>query len=187
MAQLVCGASLALTVAGAHGQITDWQKPEAYRGETVDPAAVEKAKEDGYEVPPLTANVDWLEFYLNASTRNRYFIARDQLAIGKDGAVRYIMRIVSPSGTENISAEGLRCANQERRIYATLRKDGQWSQARGDRWLPISDANRLNSYVFVLYMNHMCVDGVALQPKQIIDSLAGSFAARTGTPLTGYR
>lgn len=183
-----CGfLALLLVASSVHSQITDWQKPDAYRGESVDPAAVEKAKEEDYVAPPLPRHVDWQEFYLNASTRNRYFVARDPLTIGTDGAIRYIVKIVSSSGSENISAEGMRCANAERRIYATLRKDGEWSQSRGSRWVPIGDANRLNSYAFILYMGHMCDDGVAVQPTRVLETLAASFTARTGTPLTGYR
>ncbi|WP_374336731.1 CNP1-like family protein [Methyloversatilis sp.] len=179
-------AALSL-IGAANAQITDWQKPDPFRGEEVDPAAREKALEDEFVVPRLPERTDWQEFHLNASTRNRYFIARDPLYVGKDGAVRYVVRVVAPSGTENISAEGLRCGNAERRIYATLRPDREWSASRASRWLPIGDGNRLNSYALAFYAGYMCSDGFALQPKQILQALADSFNARTGNPLTGFR
>lgn len=179
------GLLFLFSVSAAHAQITDWQKSEPFRGETVDPAA--KVKEDDYAVPPLPSNVEWREYYLNASTRNRYYIARAPLTVGQDGAIRYFSRVVAPSGTENIAAEGLRCGTAERRVYATLRRDREWAPMRGSRWLPIGDGNRLNSYPFMLYSDYMCLAGFALPPNKVLEALANSFNARTGTPLTGYR
>lgn len=175
---------LALSAGVASAQITNWQSPEPFRGEEKDPS---KVKEDDYVVPPMPARVDWREYYLNAQTRNRYYIARELLSIGSDGAVRFVSRVVSPSGTENISAEGIRCGTGERRLYATLKPGGEWADTRGSRWLPIGGGNRLNSYVFMLYSDYLCAAGVAMEPRRIFEVLAESFSARTGTPLTGYR
>jgi hypothetical protein len=183
--RLLSGLMLLLGASATQAQITDWQKPEPFRGETVDPAA--KVTEDDYEVPPLPEKVEWQEFYLNASTRNSYYIAREPLMVGKDGAIRYISRVVAPSGTENIAAEALRCGTGERKVYATLRSNREWAPTRGSRWIPIGGGNRLNSYPFMLYSDYMCADGFALQPKKVLERLADSFNARTGTPLTGYR
>ncbi len=175
---------LALSAGVASAQITNWQSPEPFRGEEKDPS---KVKEDDYAIPPMPSRPDWREYYLNAQTRNRYYIAREHLNVGTDGAVRFISRVVSPSGTENISVEGIRCGTGERRLYATLQRNGEWSETRGSRWLPIGGGNRLNSYVFMLYSDYLCSAGVAMEPRRILEVLADSFNARTGTPITGYR
>ncbi len=175
---------LALSTGVVSAQITNWQSPEPFRGEERDPS---KVKEDDYVIPPMPPRVDWREYYLNAQTRNRYYIARELLSIGNDGAVRFVSRVVSPSGTENISAEGIRCGTGERRLYATLQRNGEWSATRGSRWLPIGGGNRLNSYAFMLYSDYLCLAGVAMEPHRILEVLSDSFNVRTGTPLTGYR
>ncbi|WP_026224785.1 CNP1-like family protein [Methyloversatilis thermotolerans] len=179
-------AAFVLSVAAlAQAQITDWDRAkstyEAPEGSGIP------VKEDDYEPPALASGVKWQEYYLNASTRNEYFVARDFISIGQDGAIRYVSRVVSSNGTENIAAEGIRCSTGERRVYATLNSRKEWVAVRGSRWLPIGGGNRLNSYAFALYSDYMCSAEVAVPPKKVLENLANSFTARTGTPLSGYR
>lgn len=48
--------------------------------------------------------------------------------MGEDGVVRYTLVARSPGGTENVTFEGIRCATQEYRIYATGLGSGAWSR-----------------------------------------------------------
>jgi len=58
--------------------------------------------------------------------------------------VRFTLVITSKTGASNISYEGIRCATEEKKLYATGKPDGSWSPSRRDIWSPISDvgANR---------------------------------------------
>lgn len=185
LGRLLCG--LCLTGYGfmASAQITDWQKPEPFRGEVGGEAM--PAKEDDYELPDVAIVSNWQEFYVGAETRNRYFVARDSLSVGKDGVTRFVSRVLTGGGVENISVEGIRCATGERRLYASLRGGKEWARSRDTRWLVLHDGNRFNAYQFTLYSDHLCSADTAASPRQVLESLAGSFKARTGTPLTGYR
>ena len=57
--------------------------------------------------------------------------------------VRYTLVGRSPSGTENVSFEGIRCKTGEYRVYALGRADRTWS-ARASQWKPVEPktANR---------------------------------------------
>jgi hypothetical protein len=175
---------LALSCAPAFAQITDWQKPEPFRGEVGGPAP---AVEDEYELPQVSVAKDWQEFYVGAETRNRYFVARDSLSVGKDGSMRFVSRVVTAGGAENVSVEAIRCATGDRRLYAYLRDGKAWSPSKDTEWSPINAGNRLNAYRLTLYEEHFCWADHPVEPRQALQSLAGSFKPRTGNPLTGYR
>ena len=65
----------------------------------------------------------------------------------------------TPGGAENVTFEGIRCNTGERRIYASGRRDGNWSRARNSEWAPISD-NSYNRPRAALARDHFC-DGPA--------------------------
>lgn len=69
-------------------------------------------------IPDYPVEPEWLEFQVGNTYKNKAFIDAKTASIGKDAAVRVILRIVSPSGAENISYEGLRCRNRQISIYA---------------------------------------------------------------------
>jgi hypothetical protein len=175
---------LALSCAPAFAQITDWQKPEPFRGEV---GGAVPATEDDYELPPVSVASNWQEFYVSAETRNRYFVARDSLSVGKDGAMRFVSRVVTAGGAENVSVEAIRCATGDRRLYASLRDGKTWSLSKDTAWAPINSGNRLNAYRLTLYEEYFCSADHPVAPPQALQSLAGSFKPRTGNPLTGYR
>lgn len=59
------------------------------------------------------------------------------MEVGTDGVVRYVLVVRSPGGAENVTFEGIRCAEDAWRIYATGRANGAWAAARDERWRPI--------------------------------------------------
>ena len=49
--------------------------------------------------------------------------------------MRYVLVARSPSGSQNVSFEGLRCAAAQQRLYATGQSDSTWMPARAS-WQP---------------------------------------------------
>lgn len=103
-----------------------------------------------------------IPFEVSATTNNRFLIDGDSLSVGSDGVLRYTLVIVSPSGAQNISYEGMRCATGERRVYALGRADRTWSKARTDRWQPVAE-NTLNRQHAALFSDYFCAIGVPLR------------------------
>ncbi len=98
----------------------------------------------------------------------------ESIAVGADGVVRYTLVVRSPSGAQNVSYEGLRCASAERRLYAVGRDDKTWSTARSQKWLEIKGAV-LNRQNMALYSEYFCPLGLIVR-----DSEAARRALRSG-------
>jgi hypothetical protein len=176
---------LCLWMTGAGAQITDWQKPEPYRGEEAGEPG--ELKEDDFALPDVAQATDWVEFHVGSETRNRYFVARASLSVGKDEVTRFISRVLTAGGAETVSVEGIRCATAERRLYAYLRTGAGWVTPRGVRWSPVYTGNRFNAYHYALFDGLVCAGDRPQKPSQAIELMAASFKSRVGTPLTGYR
>jgi hypothetical protein len=182
-----CAAVMILCFAttGAGAQITDWQKPDPYRGqEAGEPGEL---KEDKYALPDVARATDWVEFHVGAETRNRYFVARESISVGKDEVTRFISRVLMAGGAESVSVEAIRCATAERRLYAHLRAEVGWVSPREVRWSPVYTGNRFNAYHYALFDGLLCSGERPQKPAQAIELMAASFKPRVGTPLTGYR
>jgi len=89
------------------------------------------------DLPAMPKAVDLLPFDDSAASTQRFSIDAKSLTLGADDVVRYTLVSVSPSGAKNISYEGIRCQTYERKIYASGRIDGSWSEARNSQWAPI--------------------------------------------------
>ncbi|MDP3873861.1 MAG: CNP1-like family protein [Methyloversatilis sp.] len=182
-----CAAAvmLCLSITGAGAQITDWQKPEPYRGqEAGEPGEL---KEDDFALPDVRQATDWVEFHVGSETRNRYFVARASISVGKDEVTRFISRVLTAGGAETVSVEGIRCATAERRLYAHLRTGAGWVSPRAVQWSPVYTGNRFNAYHYALFDGLICSGDRPQKPSQTIELMAASFKSRVGTPLTGYR
>ena len=102
-------------------------------------------------------------------TSNAIFVDRDTLTVGGDGVVRFALVVRSPSGAENVSFEGLRCATGERRVYAHGRRTGDvgsWVPARNSDWQPILD-RRINRCYFEFWRDVFC-EGRAVEARDAI-------------------
>ncbi len=93
-------------------------------------------QEQKVALPPYPASASLVEFATRESSDFRFFIDSRSLAVGGDGVVRYVLVARSPSGVDNVSFEGLRCASGEFRIYAVGHRDRTWTE-RGGRWQSI--------------------------------------------------
>jgi hypothetical protein len=106
---------------------------------------------------PKPENLD--SFYVSATTDNKFMIDRDSISIGADGVIRYTLVVLSASGAQNVSYDGLRCATGERRLYAFGRADKKWSKARSNQWTKIREST-LNRHHAALYFEYFCPDGI---------------------------
>jgi hypothetical protein len=107
------------------------------------------------QLPPAPKPENLIEVKLDSSTRNKLLIDAASLSSGDDGVVRYTAIIRSPTGAENISFEGMRCENGERKLYAFGRPNGDWSRNRYAKWEPIQ-ARLAGGYHRELFFHYLC-------------------------------
>lgn len=111
------------------------------------------------QLPPYPRAEDLVAFEVSAATRNRYYLDAASISVGDDGVVRYTVVVRTPGGAENVSFEGMRCDNGERKLYAFGRPDGrgggEWSRNRHARWEPIA-ARQATGYHRELFYHYLC-------------------------------
>jgi len=112
-------------------------------------------KEIQAQLPPAPKPENLIEVKLDSSTRNKLLIDAASLSSGDDGVVRYTAIIRSPTGAENISFEGMRCENGERKLYAFGRPTGEWARNRYAKWEPIQ-ARLAGGYHRELFFHYLC-------------------------------
>lgn len=111
---------------------------------------------------PAAPKADALhEFQVGGASRHRFFLDPASLSAGGDGVVRYTVVVRTTGGAENVTFEGMRCVDGERKIYAFGRPDGSWSRNKYASWAPI-EARSDSSYHKELFFHYFCtVDGAA--------------------------
>lgn len=98
-------------------------------------------------------------FEVGGGKGHRYYLDQASLSSGQDGVVRYTLVVRTAGGAENVTYEGMRCSDGERKLYAFGRPDGQWSRNRHARWETI-DARGAGSHHKELFFHYLCtVDG----------------------------
>lgn len=85
---------------------------------------------------PLPENL--LLFDIGPIASHSFAIDQKSLSIDDGDVIRYTIVSRSPSGTQNISFEGLRCQSLEIRRYAFGQANGSWSRSHRDDWEPIA-------------------------------------------------
>lgn len=115
-------------------------------------------KELEVTLPAAPKSGNLREFYVSAVATNHYFIDSSSLAVGNDGIVRYVLVVRTEGGAENVSFEGIRCAEHTWKLYATGSTDGQWRTARISEWRPIEN-KPVNRYHAALSKELFCPDG----------------------------
>lgn len=130
--------------------------------ETEDDVEVALWKEAQVQLPPFPKPENLLPIYVSAATQNEFFVDGTSIAVGADGVVRYVLVIRTSGGAMNTSYEGMRCETLERRIYASGRLDGSWSQARNGQWKRIRD-EVANRYHAALFQDYFCPEGVIVR------------------------
>lgn len=130
--------------AAAEIRFRNWEDPD-------EP----KWQEQAAPLPAFPKDEDLLEFYVSATTANRFFLDGATLSPGADGVVRYTLVVRTAGGATNVSHEGLRCQTLEYRLYATGRRDGTWVAARNSQWKDVSNA-MTNRQQAALSRDYLC-------------------------------
>lgn len=119
-------------------------------------------------LPETSQASEWLMFKVKQVGRHEYAIDPNSISQGGDGIVRFSLLIRTTGGVDNISFEGIRCATNEWKMYATGRDDGGWSRTPYPTWRPISEVG-LNAVRFTLYKDYVCDrDGVPFRNAQVV-------------------
>lgn len=113
-------------------------------------------------LPAYPADADLIEFYVSATTANRFFIDGKSLSVGSDGVVRFSLVVLTSGGATNVSHEGIRCSARQVRLYATGRSDRTWSASRLAAWRPI-ESRDINRHHAALSRDFFCPDGVVIR------------------------
>jgi hypothetical protein len=108
------------------------------------------------QVPAFPQKANLLEFQVDGAGDFGFFVDKASLSVSSDGVVRYVLVARSPSGVENVSYEGLRCASVEFRRYALGRPDATWRASPG-QWQPLT-----RRWHQVLHREFFCPQNVPL-------------------------
>ena len=126
LAAAACAALLA-ACGSAGEQMSDWERNnrELLAPSSSQPAAIKP--------PAYPRDQNLIEFYQSAVATMRYYVdAASITALHKEGEVRYVMVVRSPSGAKNVSFEGIRCSGNQYRVLATGSSDGSWNTRAGE-------------------------------------------------------
>lgn len=105
------------------------------------------------------------DFYVSAAAKNRFCIDPRSISVGADGVVRYTLVVDTPSGSRNVTFEGMRCETRERRLYATGQPDGTWVVSRNRQWVRISEATANRQHA-ALFLEYFCPDGIMVTKRE---------------------
>ena len=153
----------AMGQASADFHFRNWDDPDEPRWQEEEPA-----------LPDFPREENLLEFYVSATTANRFFVDARSISVGADGVVRYSLVVRTAGGSRNVSFEGIRCAATEYRLYAMGRADGTWTKARLSEWKPIEN-KPVNRHHAALNRDYFCPGTVLVR-----DAEEGRAALRRG-------
>jgi hypothetical protein len=143
---------------GARGGRDDYFVPDP---EPVRPREIQEApawKEGRVDLPPWPRDTDLVPFRPELpGTAFRFYLDDRSLSRDpKDAVVRYTLVVESPSGTRNVSFEGIRCTLKGAyRIYA-YGADGRFQPLGPSDWLPLVEEGP-EAYRKDLWRNRFCV------------------------------
>lgn len=126
--------------------------------------------ETAISLPPYPDNnTTWLAFTAGPQRDNRYFVDAHSISVNTDGSVRYTLRIESTSGVNNLSYEGLRCADYNQKFYAYGRPETQsWVDASTPTWRRVSASDAARSEL----ARYLCPDHTPVAtPKRAVENL----------------
>ncbi len=138
-------------------------------------------QEVAVQLPAFPEPVNLLPFTVGAVQDTRFLIDGNSLSVGADEVIRYTLVVISPSGAQTISYEGMRCTTAERRVYAFGRSDKTWSKARGNKWTQIK--GNTNNHHVSLFGDYLCAMGA----PTVMTADAARRVLRNGGPNAGPR
>lgn len=86
------------------------------------------------QLPAYPEAKNLLAFDAGAVTSNQYLVDITSIKIGQDEVIRFTLVVKSSANVMNVSYEGIRCATNERKLYALGRDDKTWTQPRVSEW-----------------------------------------------------
>ncbi|AXE35539.1 hypothetical protein DK843_15230 [Chromobacterium phragmitis] len=100
--------------------------------------------EQDYALPDYPQNPDWVEVKPDWLQQNRFFVDATTLSVAGDGVVRFVSRVLTPSGVENLSVEGILCKENQYKAYAFGDSiNHRWIEAMRPQWQTINSADKL--------------------------------------------
>ncbi|BEV72489.1 CNP1-like family protein [Paludibacterium sp. THUN1379] len=97
-------------------------------------------KEGEYTVPPYPDKPDWVGFFVPLKKDYHFYVDGKSLSVGSDEVVRFTLRVVSATGAENVSYEGIHCRSRETRPYAFGDTVGmKWYESRRSVWRRVNE------------------------------------------------
>jgi CNP1-like family protein len=105
-----------------------------------------------------------IEFFVTSASSFKFFIDPQSLWVG-EGMVRYTLVARSPTGSETVSYEGMRCGMPgSYRVYA-FGNGGAWSRNPNPEWKPI-EPKSVQRWHTVLRGNYFCPTRVAINSAE---------------------
>lgn len=112
-----------------------------------------------------------------AITSIKFSVDPKSISVGSDGVVRFTLIAESTSGALNVSYEGIRCATEEKKLYA-FGRDGAWSRNRFAKWQEIPSFTRDPQHK-LLYGDFFCPgDEIVNDAKEAIGALISGIHPR---------
>ncbi len=130
----------------------------------------EKRWEESQVTPPAwPQDGDWQSFYTAVTVKNTVSIALPTLQVADDKVVRYVLKISSPEGAENVSFQGLRCETGEFKLYAIGRPaEKTWSPTRNSEWKRLQPGHYAQ---VALARDYLCEDKRASPIENMVKAL----------------
>jgi len=154
---LLVGAAPALAFAQAPDPLDN----SRFSSRHEEPATWQEGESD---LPAYPSPENLIEFYVSATTLNKFFVDAGTLSVGADGVVRYVLVVRTSGGAENTSYEGIHCRESKWRLYATGRMDNKetkWARARISEWRSIEN-KPVNRHHAALSRDLFCPNGDTL-------------------------
>lgn len=105
-----------------------------------------------------------------ADRRFEFFIDPETLSVGEDGVVRYVLMLRSPSGSENVMFEGIRCTERDYKTFAFGTGEGKFRQLRSPVWKEITQTSN-NWFRHDLWKKYFCYVEDGLEVKTTRESI----------------
>jgi hypothetical protein len=121
----------------------------------LDPFAPMVFKEGKTTLPQNPPNkATTIPFYVSQTTIFQFAIDTDSILIASDGVTRYIVVITSPSGSQQIQYEGIRCDSYQWRLYGNY-DNNKWRENPLSTWADIK-SKVPNRYQAALASGALC-------------------------------
>ena len=173
----LAAVSTAAGCSSSGGFDSDWERQNRKNEPT----------EEAVQPPAYPSSGTLIEYQVADADGFRFFVDGATLSIAKDGIVRYVLVAKSPGGVQNVTYEGMRCANGGQRIFAFGRPDGTWSLSRAG-WRSLSASGAQPRHV-VLYRDFFCPQGEPIRDSgegvRALQDGGHPFAKGFASPLPG--